>query len=60
MSICIQHCGLYGSIMRGSRNFCQGGGGPKKNSDNVFYRHQLFYSFIEGYQWFILRKTIFF
>ena len=31
----------------------------KKNSDNVF-RHQLFYSFTEGYQWFILRKTIFF
>ena len=37
MSMCIQHCWLYGSIMRGSRNFCQGeGGGSEKNSDNVF------------------------
>ena len=35
------------------------GGGSEKNSDNVF-RHQLFYSFKEGYQWFILKKTIFF
>ena len=58
MSMCIQHCWLYGSIMRGFRNFCQGEGGPKKNSDNVF-RHQLFYRFTEGNQWFILRKTIF-
>ena len=45
--------------MLGSRNFHQGGGGSEKNSDNVF-RHQLFYSFTEGYQWFILRKTIYF
>ena len=44
MSMCIQHCCLYGSFMRhGSRNFCRGGGGGgpgstdrKKNSDNVF------------------------
>ena len=48
MSLCIQHCGLYGSIMRGSRNFCHGGGGggggrglqaqltEKKHSDNDF------------------------
>ena len=35
-----------------------GGGGSEKNSDNVF-RHQLFYRFTEGNQWFILRKTIF-
>ena len=41
------------------QEFRQGGGGSEKNSDNVF-RHQLFYSFTEGYQWFILRKTIFF
>ena len=26
----------------------------------TFFRHQLFYSFKEGYQWFILNKTIFF
>ena len=44
MSLCIQHCGLYGSIMRGSRNFCHGGGDrglqaqltEKKHSDNDF------------------------
>ena len=42
------HPTLYGSIMRGSRNFCQGGGGggggrglqaqltEKKHSDDVF------------------------
>ena len=59
MSMCIQHCWRYGSIMRGSRNFHQGGGGPKKTLI-TFFRHQLFYSFTEGYQWFILRKTIFF
>ena len=59
MSMCIQHCWLYDSIMRGSRNFRQGEEGQKKNSDNVF-RHQLFYSLKEGYQWFILNKTIFF
>ena len=35
------------------------GGGPKKVLI-TFFRHQLFYSFTEGYQWFILRKTIFF
>ena len=35
------------------------GEGVRKKSDNVF-RHQLFYSLTEGYQWFILRKTIFF
>ena len=65
MSMCIQHCWLYGSIMRGSRNFCQGeggggggGGGPKKTLI-TFFRHQLFYRFTEGNQWFILRKTIF-
>ena len=58
MSMCIQHCLLYGSIMRGSRNFRQGGGGPKKTLV-TFFRHQLFYSFKEGYQWFILRKTVF-
>ena len=39
--------------------FARGRGGQKKNSDNVF-RHQLFYSLKEGYQWFILNKTIFF
>ena len=33
------------------------GRGVRKNSDNVF-RH--FYSFTERYQWFILKKTIFF
>ena len=56
MSMCIQHCWLYQSIMRGSR----GGGGPKKNNSDNDFRHQLFYSFTEGYQWFILRKTILF
>ena len=35
-----------------------GGGGPKKTLI-TFFRHQLFYSFTEGYQWLILRKTIF-
>ena len=55
MSMCIYHCWLYGSIMRGSRNFRHGGGGSEK-SLITFFRHQLFYSFTEGYQWFILRK----
>ena len=59
MSMCIQHCWLYGSIMRGSRNFRQGGGVRKKTLI-TFFMHQLFYSFKEGYQWFILRKTLFF
>ena len=27
MSMSIQHCWLYGSIMRGSRSFCWGVGG---------------------------------
>ena len=44
--------------MRGSRNFRQGGG-PKK-ARITFFRHQLFYNFTEEYQWFIIRKTIFF
>ena len=35
--------------------FARGEGGPKKT-----LRHQLFYCFTEGYQWFILRKAIFF
>ena len=46
--------------MRGSRNFRQGGGGSEKKTLITFSRHQLFYSFTGGYQWFILRKTIFF
>ena len=39
----IDQC-VNGSITRGSRNFRQGvgGGGVRKNSDNVF-RHKLFY-----------------
>ena len=32
--------------------------GPKKTLI-TFFRHQLFYSCKEGYQWFILRKTVF-
>ena len=60
MSMCIQHCWLYGSIVRGSRNFRQGGGGGSEKTLITFLRHQLFYSFKEGYQWFILNKTIFF
>ena len=59
MSMCIQHCWLYGSIMRGSRNFCQGEGGGSEKTLITFFRHQLFYRFTEGNQWFILRKTIF-
>ena len=60
MSMCIQHCWLYGSIMRGSRNFRLGGGGGPKKTLITFFRHQYFYSFTEGYQWFIFRKTILF
>ena len=39
--------------------FARGEGDPKKTLITLL-RHQLFYSFKEGYQWFILRKTIFF
>ena len=41
--------------------FARGGGGEgvKKKTLITFFRHQLFSSFTEGYQWFILRKTIF-
>ena len=57
MGMCIQHCWLYGSIMRGSRNFRQGGGGGfRKKTLITFLRHQLFYSVKEGYEWFILNK----
>ena len=60
MSMCIQHCWLYGVASCADPGiFARGGRGVRKNSDNVF-RHQLFYSFKEGYQWFILRKTVFF
>ena len=59
MSVCIQHCWLYGSIMRGSRNFRQGEGGQKKNLI-TFFRHQLYYSFKEGYQWFIYKQNYIF
>ena len=38
MSMCIQHCWLYGSIMRGSRNFHPGDGGPIKTLI-TFFRH---------------------
>ena len=41
------------------QEFSPGGGGPKTTLI-TFFRHQLFYIFTEGYQWFILRKTIFF
>ena len=34
------------------------GGGVRKKPLITIFRHQLFYSFKEGYQWFILRKTI--
>ena len=47
MSMCIQHCWLYGSIMRGSRNFCQGEGGPKKTLI-TFFRHVVFLPFYRG------------
>ena len=61
MSMCIQQCWRYGSIMRGSRNFRQGGGGggSEKKPLITSFSYQLFYSFTEGYQWLILRKTIF-
>ena len=36
-----------------------GGGGGLKKTLITFFRHQLFYRFTEGNQWFILRKTIF-
>ena len=36
------------------------GEGVRKITLITFFRHQLFYSFTEGYQWFILRKAIFF
>ena len=38
----------------------RGGGGCQKKKLIMFFRHQLFYSFKEGYEWFILNKTIFF
>ena len=38
--------------------FAGGEGDPKKTLITLF-RHQLFYSFKEGYKSFILRKTIF-
>ena len=38
--------------------FARGEGDQKKTLITLF-RHQIFYSFKEGYQWFILRKTIF-
>ena len=49
MSMCIQHCWLYGSIMRGSRNFCQVEWGSEKTLI-TFFRHQLLYRFTEGNQ----------
>ena len=42
------------------QEFSPGGRGVRKKTLITFFRHQLFYSFTEGYQWFILRKTIFF
>ena len=36
------------------------GEGSEKKTLITFFRHQFFYSFKEGYLWFILRKTIFF
>ena len=49
MSMCIQHCWLYGSFVRGSMNLCQGagGGGPKKPLI-IFFRHQLILKFYRG------------
>ena len=38
----------------------EGGGEGGQKKLITFFRHQLFYSFTEGYQWFILRKTIYF
>ena len=45
-------CADPGIIAWGERN-------PKKTLI-TFFRHQLFYSFKEGCQWFILRKAVFF
>ena len=50
-------------LMRGSRNFCQGGGGgggvearrPENSLDNVFFSHQLILQFTEWIQWFYYR-----
>ena len=42
------------------QEFSPGGRGSEKNPLITFFRHQLFYSFTEGYQWFIIRKTKFF
>ena len=51
--------------MRGSRNFCKGGGFlaqlPENSSDNVFFIFlvlNLFYSFALVYQLFISKKAI--
>ena len=47
--------------MRGSRNFCQAGGGsearrPEKSLDDVFFlSHQLILQFTEWIQWFYYR-----
>ena len=48
--------------MRGSRNFCQAGGGggvearrPENSLDNVVFSHQLILQFAEGIQWFYYR-----
>ena len=38
--------------------FARGRGGSEKKTLITFFRHQLFYRFTEGNQWFILRKTI--
>ena len=42
------------------QEFSPGGRGVRKKTLITFFRHQLFYSFTEGYHWFNLRKTIFF
>ena len=42
------------------QEFSLGGKGGPKITLITFFRHQLSYSITEGYQWFILRKTIFF
>ena len=46
--------------MRGSRNFCQAGGGvearrPENSLDNVFFSHQLILQLTEWIQWFYYR-----
>ena len=51
--------------MRGSRNFCQGGGGggvvlrPENSLDNFFlsFGPQLILQFTEGVQWFYYREN---